>query len=68
LADKSIIARGEAFRQLDVLGQAGDAEPVPMPVEEYELLLTIIEKYHPDATPYLKILKRNKIAPRRYSH
>lgn len=46
LADKSIIARGEAFRQLDVLGQAGDAEPVPMPVEEYELLLTIIEKYH----------------------
>lgn len=46
LADKSIIARGEAFRQLDVLGQAGDAEPVPMPDEEYELLLSIIEKYH----------------------
>lgn len=46
LADESIIARGEAFRQLDELGQAGDAEPVPMPVEEYELLLTIIEKYH----------------------
>lgn len=44
LADKSIIARGEAFRQLDMLGQAGDAEPVPMPDEEYELLLTIIEK------------------------
>ena len=46
LADKSIIARGEAFRQLDVLGQTGDAEPVPMPDEEYELLLSIIEKYH----------------------
>lgn len=46
LADKSIIARGEAFRQLDMLGQAGDAEPVPMPDEEYELLLSIIEKYH----------------------
>lgn len=44
LADKSIIARGEAFRQLDMLGQAGDTEPVPMPDEEYELLLTIIEK------------------------
>ena len=44
LADKSIIARGEAFRQLDMLGQAGDAEPVPMPDEEYELFLTIIEK------------------------
>lgn len=46
LADKSIIARGEAFRQLDELGQAGDAEPVPMPDEEYELLLSIIEKCH----------------------
>ena len=46
LADKSIIARGEAFRQLDMLGQSGDAEPVPMPDEEYELLLSIIEKYH----------------------
>lgn len=46
LADKSITARGEAFRQLEVLGQAGDAEPVPMPDEEYELLLSIIEKYH----------------------
>lgn len=44
LADESIFARGEAFRQLDMLGQAGDAEPVPMPDEEYELLLTIIEK------------------------
>ena len=46
LADESIFARGEAFRQLDMLGQAGDAEPVPMPDEEYELLLSIIEKYH----------------------
>lgn len=46
LADKSIIARGEAFRQLDMLGHAGDAEPVPMPDEEYELFLSIIEKYH----------------------
>lgn len=46
LADKSIIARGEAFRQLDMLGQTGDAEPVLMPDEEYELLLSIIEKYH----------------------
>ena len=46
LADESIIARGEAFRQLDMLGQAGEAEPVPMPDEEYELLLSIIEKYH----------------------
>lgn len=46
LTDESIFARGEAFRQLDVLGQAGDAEPVPMPDEEYELLLSIIEKYH----------------------
>lgn len=46
LADKSIIARGEAFRQLDVLGLTSNVVPVPMPDEEYELLLSIIEKYH----------------------
>ena len=44
LADGSIIVRGEAFRQLDKIGRAGDAIPVFMPDEEYELLLSIIEK------------------------
>ena len=44
LSDESIIVRGEAFRQLDKLGRAGDALPELMPDEEYELLLSIIEK------------------------
>jgi len=40
----SPIAKGEAFRQLHKMGKAGNAVPVPMPDERYELLLSIIEK------------------------
>lgn len=44
LSDASIIAKGEAFRQLKKAGKAGDTVPVPMPHEGYGYLLRIIEK------------------------
>lgn len=44
LSDDSIIAKGEAFRQLHKRGKAANAMPVPMPDERYELLSSIIEK------------------------
>ena len=43
LSDNSIIAKGEAFRQLHRIGKDANAVPVPMPDERYEFLLSIIE-------------------------
>lgn len=44
LSDDSVIAKGEAFRQLHKRGKAGSSVPTPMPDERYELLLSIIDK------------------------
>jgi hypothetical protein len=44
LSDDSVIAKGEAFRQLHKRGKAGCSVPTPMADERYELLLSIIDK------------------------
>lgn len=46
LSVDSPIAKGEAFRQLHKIGKAKNAVPVPMPDEQDELLLSIIENGH----------------------